>query len=107
MPAFEAKTGFEFQFEGGTKEQTFTHLCKITEVIKNKKLQHTWAYKGYEGSSTVTWELTDMGGKTKVKLTHTRLETITGDPLFKRENFEKGWNAIVGTNLPKFVESQG
>jgi len=106
MPAFEAKTGFEFQFEGGTKDQTFTHLCKITEVIKNKKLQHTWAYKDYKGSSTVTWELTDMGGKTKVKLTHTGLETITGDPLFKRENFEKGWNAIVGTNLPKFVESQ-
>jgi uncharacterized protein YndB with AHSA1/START domain len=107
MPAFEAKPGFEFTFEGGTKEQMFTHLCKVTEVIKNKKLQHTWSYKGYEGSSTVTWELTDMGGKTKVKLTHTGLETFGDNPNFARKNFEAGWNSIVGTNLPKYVTPEG
>lgn len=107
IPGFQAKKGFEFQFEGGTKEQTFTHLCKITEVVENKRLQHTWAYKGYEGLSTVTWELTDMGGKTKVKLTHTGLETFPKIDALKRENFEKGWSSIVGTNLPRFAEKQG
>ena len=106
MPAFEARKGFEFTFEGGTKDQTFTHVCKITEVIENKKLQHTWTYKGYEGLSTVTWELTDMGGKTNVKLTHTGLETFPPIEAFKKENFEKGWNSIVGNLLPKYTERQ-
>jgi uncharacterized protein YndB with AHSA1/START domain len=106
IAAFEAKPGFKFQFEGGTKEKTFTHVCEVTEVIENKKLQHTWSYKGYEGLSVVTWELTDMGDKTKVKLTHTGLETFPSLPDFKKENFEKGWNSIVGTNLPRFVEKQ-
>jgi uncharacterized protein YndB with AHSA1/START domain len=94
MPAFEAKKGFEFTFEGGTKDQKFTHVCKITEVIENKKL------------STVTWELTDMGGKTKVKLTHTGLETFPPIEAFARKNFEAGWNSIVGDLLPKYTEKR-
>ena len=107
MPAFEAKKGFEFTFEGGTKDQKFTHICKITEVVENKKLQHTWGYKGYDGLSTVTWELTDMGSKTKVKLTHTGLETFPPIEAFARKNFETGWNSIVGDLLPKYTEKQG
>ena len=107
MPAFEAKKGFEFTFEGGSKGQIFTHLCKITEVIENKKLQHTWSYKGNEGMSVVTWELADVGGKTKVTLTHTGLETFGDSPDFARKNFEAGWNSIIGTNLPKFITPQG
>jgi uncharacterized protein YndB with AHSA1/START domain len=106
MPAFEAKPGFEFTFEGKKDNVIFTHLCKVTEVVKNKKLQHTWAYKNNQGSSTVTWELTDMGGKTKVKLTHTGLETFGDNPNFAKKNFEAGWNSIIGTNLPRFVEKQ-
>ncbi|MEI9918140.1 MAG: SRPBCC domain-containing protein [Bacteroidota bacterium] len=104
MPAFEPKKGFEFTFLGSSKGQTFTHLCTITEVIENKKLQHTWSFKEYEGMSVVTWELTDMGGKTKVTLTHTGLETFGNEPALAPKNFEAGWTAIVGTNLPKFLE---
>jgi uncharacterized protein YndB with AHSA1/START domain len=107
MAAFEPKKGFEFSFEGGPKGQTFTHVCKITEVVENKKLQHTWSYKGHDGVSVVTWELTDVGGKTKVTLTHTGLETFGDNPDFARKNFETGWNSIVGTNLPKFIAAQG
>jgi uncharacterized protein YndB with AHSA1/START domain len=104
IAAFEPKKGFEFQFEGGTKERMFTHLCKILDVVENKKLEHTWSYKGEEGMSVVTWELTDMGEKTKVKLTHTGLETFPQTNDFKRSNFEKGWTSIVETNLPRFAE---
>jgi uncharacterized protein YndB with AHSA1/START domain len=107
IAAFEPKKGFEFQFEAGAKDQRkFTHLCKILDVVENKKLEHTWSYKGEEGMSVVTWELTDMGGKTKVKLTHTGLETFPQNEDFKRSNFEGGWNSIVTKNLPKFVEKQ-
>lgn len=105
IAAFEPRVGFEFQFEGGTEERTYVHLCKITEVIVEKKLVHTWAYKGYEGMSVVTWELTDMGSKTKVKLTHAGLDTFPKIDDFKRGNFEEGWNSIVLTGLPGFVET--
>jgi uncharacterized protein YndB with AHSA1/START domain len=57
---FEPKVGFDFQFEGGNEGRMYLHLCTITEVVENKKLQHTWRFKGYEGASVVTWELTDM-----------------------------------------------
>lgn len=105
IASFEAKKGFEFQFEGGPDGRSYTHLCKITEVINEKKLQHTWSYKGYEGMSVVTWELTDMGGKTKVKLTHTGLETFPNIEDFARKNFEAGWHSIVEDLLPKYVQS--
>lgn len=104
IPAFEAKVGAEFRFEGGPPEKTYVHICKVTEVIVNKKLQHSWRYEGYEGDSLVTWELTDMGSKTKVKLTHTGLETFPKLADFDRKNFEGGWNEIIGSLLPNFVE---
>src|ERR1700709_1984040 len=70
LAEFEPKVGFEFQFTGGTDENKYLHLCKVTEVIPEKKLTHSWKYDGYAGESFVTWELFDEGGKTKVKLTH-------------------------------------
>jgi len=106
IPSFEAKVGSEFRFEGGPDDKKYTHVCKVTEVVVNKKLQHSWRYEGYEGDSLVTWELTDMGGKTKVKLTHTGLETFPALEAFKRSNFEAGWNDIVGSMLPGFVDKQ-
>lgn len=106
IAAFEPKVGFEFQFDGGSKEKTYTHICKVTEVVENKRLQHTWSYKGYEGMSVVTWELTDMGSQTKVKLTHTGVETFPKEKDFGRESFTKGWTAIVTDLLPKYTEKQ-
>jgi uncharacterized protein YndB with AHSA1/START domain len=104
IPTFEPKEGFEFQFEGGPDDRRYLHVCKVTEVITNKKLQHTWRYQGHAGDSVVTWELTDMGGKTRVRLTHTGVETFPKIQDFNKSNFEAGWSDIVGTQLPKFVE---
>jgi hypothetical protein len=56
--------------------------------------------------SVVTWELTDMGKQTKVKLTHTGLETFPNIEDFARKNFEAGWNSIVKDLLPKYTEKQ-
>jgi uncharacterized protein YndB with AHSA1/START domain len=88
LKEFKPEVGFEFQFSGGTREQTFLHLCKITEVIPGKKLTHTWTYDGYPGESFVTFELFAEGDKTRLKLTHAGLETFPGQPAFARTNFE-------------------
>ncbi|MBC7829978.1 MAG: SRPBCC domain-containing protein, partial [Chitinophagaceae bacterium] len=73
---FKPEVGFEFQFEGGSEESAYLHLCKITEVIVGKKLTYSWRYDGYEGNSFVTWELFAEGDKTRLKLTHEGLETF-------------------------------
>lgn len=107
LAEFKPEVGFEFQFYGeGKTGEKFLHHCKITDVIENKKLRHSWRYEGYEGNSFVTFELFDEGGKTRLKLTHEGLETFpkTANDDFAKANFAEGWTYIIGTALPEFVE---
>ena len=104
LKEFRPEVGFEFQFTGGSKEKSYLHLCKVTEVEAGKKLTHSWQYDGYPGESFVTWELFAEGDKTRVKLTHTGLETFPSEPDFARTSFEKGWTSIVGTSLKEYLE---
>jgi len=102
---FKPEVGFKFTFEGGSKEKTYIHLCEVTEVIPEKKLTHSWVYKDYPGESYVTWELFDEGDKTRLKLTHTGLETFPQDNKdFAKESFTKGWTHITGTSLKEYLE---
>jgi len=105
VSAFEPKIGFEFTFVGkAEKGATYTHLCKITELIKNKKLTYTWQYKGYEGISYVSFELFEEGPRTRLKLTHTGIETIAVNGAgFAKENFVAGWTYLIGTSLPEYL----
>jgi len=84
---------------------TYHHLCKIIEVIPQKKLAYTWRYKGHEGDSLVTLELFANGDKTRLRLTHEGLETFPKTPSFARKNFMEGWTQIIGSSLKEFVES--
>jgi uncharacterized protein YndB with AHSA1/START domain len=106
LAEFKPEVGFEFQFEGGKDEKIYLHLCKVTEVIPNKKLTYSWRYDGYPGNSFVTFELFLEGDKTKLKLTHDALESFgTDNPDLARENFVEGWNQIIGTSIKEFVEN--
>ena len=103
MPAFEPEVGNEFTFTGENEGRIFKHLCKVTEVIPNKKLSYTWRYDGAEGESHLTFELFEEGEETRVKLTHEGLETFPQTKDFKRENFVEGWTHILGTSLKAFL----
>jgi uncharacterized protein YndB with AHSA1/START domain len=106
LAEFKPEVGFEFQFEGGEKDKCYLHLCKVTEVIPNRKITYSWRYDGYSGNSFVTWELFDEGNKTRLKLTHSGLETFPADnPDFARHNFERGWTEIVSTSLKNYLGS--
>ncbi len=104
---FKPEVGFEFQFTGEGKDgEKYIHLCKVVEVIKEKKITYSWRYDGFEGNSFVTFELSAEGEETKLKLTHTGLETFpANNPDFAKESFTEGWNYITGTSLKQFVES--
>lgn len=103
---FEPVVGFEFQFEGKNEDRCYLHLCKITEVIPNKKLSYTWRYDRYEGNSVVTFELFPEGDMTRVKLTHEGLETFPAMADFAKDNFVMGWTMLIGTLLKEFVEKE-
>lgn len=108
LSEFKPVVGFEFQFYGeGKTGEKFLHLCKIIEVVKNKKLKHSWRYDGYEGNSVVTFELFEEGDKTKLKLTHEGLETFpANNPDFAKENFAEGWTYIIVESLAGYLEKK-
>ena len=104
---FKPEVGFEFTFNGGRKEKTYIHLCKITEVEPGKKLQYSWRYDEYPGNSFVTFELFPDGDKTTLKLTHEGLETFpTDNKDFARSSFEAGWTYIIGKSIGEYLEKQ-
>lgn len=106
LAEFKPEKGFEFQFTGqGHKGEQYLHLCKITDVIKEKKLAYSWTYQGLEGYSVVTFELFSEGSATRLKLTHEGLETFPkNNPDFAKESFMEGWTYITGTSLKNFLE---
>jgi uncharacterized protein YndB with AHSA1/START domain len=104
LKQFKPEVGFEFGFVVEHEGNTYDHRCRITEVVPQKKIAYTWRYEGHEGESLVTIELFPDGDKTRLKLTHTGLDTFPRTPAFARENFKKGWTQIIGSELKKFVE---
>jgi uncharacterized protein YndB with AHSA1/START domain len=104
LKEFRPEVGFEFGFVVEHEGNTYDHRCKVTEVIPQRKIAYTWRYEGHEGNSLVTIELAPGGDKTRLKLTHTGLDTFPRTPAFARENFEEGWNTAIGSELRQFVE---
>ncbi|MFL6546155.1 MAG: ATPase [Bacteroidetes bacterium 13_1_20CM_4_60_6] len=104
LKEFKPEVGFEFEFSVEHEGMTYHHLCRVTEVVPQKKIAYTWRYKGEPGDSLVTLELFAEDDNTRVKLTHTGIETFPKTPAYARKNFESGWTAIIGTELKQFVE---
>jgi uncharacterized protein YndB with AHSA1/START domain len=104
LKEFKPQIGFEFEFSVEHEGTTYHHLCRVTEVIPQKKIAYTWRYKCEPGDSLVTIELFAEGDNTRLKLTHTGIESFPKTPAYARKNFEQGWTAIIGTELKQFVE---
>lgn len=107
IESFEPKVGFETRFVVENEGRTFPHLWKITEVESYKKISYNWKYEGYAGDSFVTFELFELGEKTKLKLVH----TITKDfppniPEFTRESCMAGWNYFIVQRLNDYLKSK-
>ena len=106
LSEFKPVVGFEFRFTGeGHKGEKYLHICKITDVIVNKKLRYSWKYDNLEGMSYVTFELFEAGDQTRLKLSHEGLETFpANNPDFAKESFMEGWTHIIGKSLKEFIE---
>jgi uncharacterized protein YndB with AHSA1/START domain len=106
LAEFKPTVGFEFRFKGGPSEdRQYLHICVVTEVVNGKKITYSWRFDGYEGLSHVTFELFEEGSKTRLKLTHSGLETFpASNPDLAAHNFGKGWTQIIGTSLAEYLE---
>jgi uncharacterized protein YndB with AHSA1/START domain len=104
LKEFKPEVGFEFEFVVEHEGNSYLHLCRVTEVVPQKRIAYTWRYKGEPGDSLVTIELSTEGEKTHLKLTHSGIETFPKTPAYARKNFEAGWTAIIGSELKQFVE---
>jgi uncharacterized protein YndB with AHSA1/START domain len=104
LKEFKPEVGFEFEFVVEHEGNSYHHLCRVTEVVPQKRIAYTWRYKGEPGDSLVTIELSAEGEKTHLKLTHSGIETFPKTPAYARKNFEAGWTAIIGSELKQFVE---
>ena len=102
---FKPEAGFEFQFAVEHKGFNYVHHCRVAEVVPNRKLAYTWRYEGHAGGSLVSFELSDAGGQTRLKLMHEGLETFPAIPAFARANFMEGWTQLIGSALKEFVEA--
>ena len=107
LKEFRAEVGFEFEFTVEHEGTRFCHLCKVTEVIPQKKLAYSWRYDGQKGDSLVVFELFPEGNKTRLKLTHSGLSTFPNMPAYAPKNFLEGWTDIIGTQLKNYLENPG
>jgi uncharacterized protein YndB with AHSA1/START domain len=108
LTEFEPEVGFETKFDVLSGEKVFPHIWKVAEVIPGKKISYEWKFGGYPGNSLVSFELFDEDGKTRIVLTHYKLETFRGDinPDLAVPNFIQGWTHFIGTALREFVEQE-
>ena len=107
LKEFRQEIGFEFEFVIEHEGNVYHHLCKITELIPQKKIAYTWRYKGEPGDSLVTFEMFADGDTTRLKVTHTGITTFPKTPAYARENFETGWTTLIDSELRQFVEGKG
>jgi uncharacterized protein YndB with AHSA1/START domain len=104
IPRFRAEVGFAFQFSAGSAEKQYLHLCQVTAVIPDRQLAYSWRYQDHQGLSVVTFELFPRDGHTRLRLTHSGLESFGGLPDFTPESFAQGWQYIIGTSLAGFLD---
>ena len=96
LKEFKPEVGFEFDFTVEHEGRKWVHLCRVTEAVPNKKLSYTWRYEGIAGDSLLTFELIPEGAKTRLRLTHSGLETFPTDiPGLEVENFNVGWGHFI------------
>lgn len=104
---FIPQPGFQFKMYGEKKGVKFPISCTVKDVEENKKLSYTWNYDDFPAETLLTFELSEIGDQTKLRLTHQGLELISPENTdVSVENHRDGWEFIIGTSLKQYVEKE-
>ncbi len=105
IPSFKPEVGFETRFDVHVEDKIFPHLWEITEVIPMKKITYNWRYEGYLGDAYVTFELFELNGQTKLKLTYKVVVSFSEDiPEFSRKMAIEGWSYFIKASLKEYLD---
>ncbi len=108
IAAFRPEVGFETQFTVPWQGRDWVHVWRVTEAVPEMRLAYSFNYAGYESDASVLWELSDVAGGTRLRLTHTGIETYPeGEPAFEREAGLAGWTYFLEQSLKGFLEPRG
>jgi uncharacterized protein YndB with AHSA1/START domain len=104
--SFRPELGFETRFTVRDGGKDYVHAWRVTEVVPQKRIAYDWKYAGVPGASVVTWELAEVDDGTRLRLTHTGVESFPqdGDPAFLVESGRVGWNHFLGERLKAYLE---
>jgi uncharacterized protein YndB with AHSA1/START domain len=107
LESFKPEVGFETQVNVRHEGKDYLHFWKVTEVVPGKKIAYSWKYADYDGDSVVSFELFPEAAGTRLKLTHTGLETFHREttPSLERGNFLKGWTHFANS-LKEFLATK-
>lgn len=105
LESFDPRTGFRTQFNVHNNGKDFLHIWTVREAVPDRKISYDWKYGGFPGESRVAFELFPEGGKSRLRLTHSGLETFKPEenPHLARGNFETGWKSLF-SNLEQFIQ---
>jgi len=104
--AFVPEVGFETEFSVPVEGDDIVHRWAVIDVVPLQRLTHTWRFDGIPGDGAVTWEISERGSGSALRLTNTGLETFPQDnPLFTREACEGGWRYFIGQRLKGFLDA--
>ncbi len=107
LEAFEAKKGFETQFNISFDGKDYLHIWKIKDVEQGKKIVCEWRYGGYTGASDVTMEVFSENENTRFRLTQNGINTFNQeDRDFTEESFREGWNYFISNSLKNYLEGK-
>ena len=98
---FRPVVGFEFEFtdDGSAYQKEW----RVTQVVDGAKLAHSWRYKGYRGVSEVSFDLFPEASSTRLRVTHTGLDSFPDDAHFARNRFREGWKQILRVKLRDYL----
>ncbi len=106
---FKPVVGQVFEWSAGKPGgKQWLHRGKVLEVVKNRRLVHSWEFPGYNGEARLSWELEEIAeNSTRLKLLFEFIEPFDAkEESLRRKNFAEGWKHFFLRGLPEFLEKQ-
>ncbi len=98
---FKPELNSDFIFNAEMNGNHFDITCKVLEISENKKLVYSWSGPFFEGSSTVSIQLTGKDSRTELVLIHSGFSDKQKDV---QESHSEGWDLRFVAKLKEVVE---